>query len=68
VEVRVAGGSELVAELVGDLAAVGAPVGRLEVRRPTLDDVFLDLTGRSLREAHAAETTPTHDETSEVAA
>ena len=73
VSIRVAGGSELVAELIGDLAAVGAPVARVEVQRPTLDDVFLDLTGRSLREAHAAETpqtdtTPAHGEKSEVAA
>ncbi len=36
--------------LVTDLAAAGTPVSRIEVAGPTLDDVFLDLTGRSLRE------------------
>jgi ABC-2 type transport system ATP-binding protein len=68
VRVRVAGGSELVAELIGDLAAAGAPVARVEVTRPTLDDVFLDLTGRSLRETQETRPTRTDDEKSEVAA
>ena len=53
VRVRVAGGSELAPLLVQDLAEAGAPVTRLEVVGPTLDHVFLDLTGRSLREAHS---------------
>ena len=35
-----------------DLAGLGAPVHRMEVVGPTLDDVFLDLTGRSLRESN----------------
>jgi ABC-2 type transport system ATP-binding protein len=42
----------------------------VEVARPTLDDVFLDLTGRSLRETQSTDTTtdaPTETE-SEVAA
>ena len=50
VEIRVAGGRDLAAGLVADLASAGAGVRRLEVVGPTLDDVFLDLTGRSLRE------------------
>ena len=33
-------------------AAAGTPVTRLEVVGPTLDDVFLNLTGRSLRESN----------------
>jgi ABC-2 type transport system ATP-binding protein len=49
--VRVAHGRDLAADLVTDLAAAGAPVRRLAVVGPTLDDVFLDLTGRSLRES-----------------
>jgi len=50
VSVRVAHGRDLAAPLVTDLAAAGTPVTRIEVVGPTLDDVFLDLTGRSLRE------------------
>ncbi|GAA4756611.1 ATP-binding cassette domain-containing protein [Nocardioides endophyticus] len=48
--VRVAHGRDLASGLVTDLPAVGAPVSRIEVVGPTLDDVFLELTGRSLRE------------------
>lgn len=53
VQIRVAGGRDLAAGLVTDLAAAGTPVSRIEVVGPTLDDVFLDLTGRSLRESTA---------------
>lgn len=52
VTVRVAHGRDLAAGLVTDLAAGGTPVGRLEVVGATLDDVFLHLTGRSLRESN----------------
>ena len=38
---------------------VNLGVASAELRRPTLDDVFLALTGRSLREEHATATTPT---------
>ncbi|QFG69216.1 ATP-binding cassette domain-containing protein [Ornithinimicrobium pratense] len=51
-------GSTRVPELVRTADADGIPITDLQVRRPTLDDVFLTLTGRSLREAHAA-TEPT---------
>ena len=37
--------------LVRALDVAGVVLAGIEVRRPTLDDVFLDLTGRSLREA-----------------
>ncbi|GAA0491135.1 ABC transporter [Paractinoplanes deccanensis] len=37
-----------------DLRAAGYPAAEIEVTRPTLDDVFLHLTGRSLREGGAA--------------
>ena len=57
VTVRVAHGRDLAPELVTDLAWAGTPVVRIEVVGPTLDDVFLDLTGRSLRESN--ETTET---------
>ena len=50
VDLRVKDGSTMVGEVLADLAADGVPPSRVEVARPTLDDVFLDLTGRSLRE------------------
>ncbi|PRZ41169.1 ABC-2 type transport system ATP-binding protein [Antricoccus suffuscus] len=37
--------------LLRDLDRAGIELVSIEVRRPTLDDVFLNLTGRSLREA-----------------
>ena len=61
VRLRMPHGSEQAAWIVTDLAEVGAPVQRLEVVGPTLDDVFLDLTGRSLRESASADTTDTTD-------
>lgn len=50
VVVRVARGRELAPGLVADLAAAATPATRIEVVGATLDDVFLHLTGRSLRE------------------
>ncbi len=66
VTIRTRGGAELAPRLVHDLAAVGAPVRRIEVARPTLDDVFLDLTGRSLRESNEITEDPTADTTPEI--
>ena len=40
--------------LLRDLDRAGIDLDSIEVRRPTLDDVFLTLTGRSLRDAEAA--------------
>lgn len=54
IEVRAEGGPELLPRLIGDLAAVGITVIAADVTHPTLDDVFLGLTGRSLREGHSA--------------
>lgn len=68
-EVRIAGatltagiaaGSTRVSELVRTADADGIPITDLQVRRPTLDDVFLNLTGRSLRES-TAPTEPTEE-------
>jgi ABC-2 type transport system ATP-binding protein len=42
--------------LLRDLDTAGIDVGGADVTRPTLDDVFLNLTGRSLREGGAAPT------------
>ncbi|KAA1425531.1 ABC transporter ATP-binding protein [Mumia zhuanghuii] len=50
VDIQVAGGSGIVAGLLGDYAQAGITPSTVEVARPTLDDVFLSLTGRSLRE------------------
>jgi ABC-2 type transport system ATP-binding protein len=52
VSIRTDGGTEAAPELVRDLAGAGIPVRRIEVVGPTLDDVFLHLTGRSLRESN----------------
>ncbi|KAA1428009.1 ATP-binding cassette domain-containing protein [Nocardioides antri] len=62
VEVRAPFGRSAAPALVADLAAAGTPVTGLEVVGPTLDDVFLNLTGRSLRESdHTAEQTDQHE-------
>ncbi|WP_017239788.1 daunorubicin resistance protein DrrA family ABC transporter ATP-binding protein [Streptomyces sp. SS] len=47
--VPVTGGAKLLAEVIRDLDAVGVGIDDIGLRRPTLDDVFLYLTG------HAAE-------------
>ncbi|WP_224278892.1 ATP-binding cassette domain-containing protein [Nocardioides lacusdianchii] len=64
VDLRVRDGSAMVGELLADLGADGVRPTRVEVARPTLDDVFLDLTGRSLREAQStpSDTTPLESE------
>ncbi len=46
----VANGARLLADAVRDLDAAGVQIDDFSLRRPTLDDVFLALTG------HAAET------------
>jgi ABC-2 type transport system ATP-binding protein len=50
VRARAAGAADRVARFITDLEVAGAPVRRVEVASATLDDVFLELTGRSLRE------------------
>ena len=53
VGVTVDEGEALLPELIRRLHESGAQVARASVKRPTLDDVFLELTGRSLRDAAA---------------
>jgi ABC-2 type transport system ATP-binding protein len=53
VDMRVTRGTAVLPELLRALDAAGVHVQTAEVKRPTLDDVFLALTGRSLREADA---------------
>jgi ABC-2 type transport system ATP-binding protein len=50
-ELRVLHGTAALPELLRALDTAGIHARTAEVRRPTLDDVFLALTGRSLREA-----------------
>ena len=51
VQIRSSDGSTVIPEL---LRGTGADVTGIDLSRPTLDDVFLGLTGRSLRESHSA--------------
>ncbi|HEY0773882.1 MAG TPA: ATP-binding cassette domain-containing protein [Nocardioidaceae bacterium] len=51
---RVRDGDRALPRLLRELDAHGTPVVSAEIARPTLDDVFLNLTGRSLREGQAA--------------
>ncbi|GEK20729.1 ATP-binding cassette domain-containing protein [Cellulomonas xylanilytica] len=53
VEVRVPAGRTLLAGLLRSLDAEGIELDGVELRRPTLDDVFLTLTGRSLRDGES---------------
>lgn len=51
--IRTAGGPALMPRLLRDFDSDGIEVRTAELARPTLDDVFLNLTGRSLREGKA---------------
>jgi hypothetical protein len=62
VRVRAAGAADRVARFVTDLEVAGAPVRRIEVASATLDDVFLELTGRSLRESNEQTSDQTTDQ------
>ncbi|MGW9132949.1 ATP-binding cassette domain-containing protein [Streptomyces sp. NPDC055681] len=53
--VPVSGGAKLLAEIIRDLDSRGVEIDDIGLRRPTLDDVFLSLTG------HVAELTETDD-------
>ncbi|WP_406285793.1 ATP-binding cassette domain-containing protein [Embleya sp. NBC_00896] len=50
ITVPVSGGAKLLAEIIRELDARGIEIDDIGLRRPTLDDVFISLTG------HAAET------------
>jgi ABC-2 type transport system ATP-binding protein len=57
--VRLAGGDAELAEVVRALDSEGIDIQELQLHAPTLDDVFLAKTGRSLEgEAAPAEPTP----------
>ncbi|MFF5988854.1 ATP-binding cassette domain-containing protein [Prauserella flavalba] len=54
VRFRVPRGDTAMPELLRALDAAGIPMRSMQVQRPTLDDVFLTLTGRTLRDAETA--------------
>ncbi|MGW7332518.1 ATP-binding cassette domain-containing protein [Streptomyces sp. NPDC054840] len=49
--VPVAGGAKLLAEVIRDLDARGIEIDDIGLRRPTLDDVFISLTGHAAQRA-----------------
>ncbi|MEO7350858.1 MAG: ATP-binding cassette domain-containing protein [Marmoricola sp.] len=53
---RVSRAGRAVPGLLRDLDRTGIELASIEVHRPTLDDVFLTLTGRSLRDAESEQT------------
>ncbi|MQA86192.1 MAG: ATP-binding cassette domain-containing protein [Streptosporangiales bacterium] len=55
IRLRVARGDEVLPEFLRALEAAGIKALTADLRRPTLDDVFLALTGRSLRESDSVE-------------
>jgi ABC-2 type transport system ATP-binding protein len=66
-QITVNGAPALLPGILEDLRAAGVPAASIEVTRPTLDDVFLTLTGHSLREGGAAaDRTETRDDINEL--
>jgi ABC-2 type transport system ATP-binding protein len=63
VRFRVPRGDTALPELLRALDAASIPMVSVQVFRPTLDDVFLTMTGRSLREAEAEGAPPPDDST-----
>ena len=68
VRFRTIGGAAALPGLIRALDEVGIEVVTAEIARPTLDDVFLELTGRSLRDAgdFSAEAVEQAEETDEA--
>ena len=60
---RVPHGGAALVELVRGLDRENIPISGIESRRPSLDDVFLGLTGRSLRDAEAPAASPAEEVT-----
>jgi ABC-2 type transport system ATP-binding protein len=69
IEIAVDRGDELLPLILRELDAAGTPATRVSLRQPTLDDVFLALTGRSLRdEGSGSESNAPEPKEEEVAA
>lgn len=66
--IRLAGGPGMLPRLLREYDADGTPVVTAELARPTLDDVFLNLTGRSLREGQASAAAFAEDATTSTSA
>jgi ABC-2 type transport system ATP-binding protein len=49
----VSGGAKLLAEIIRELDAEGIEIDDIGLRRPTLDDVFLSLTGHVAESAQS---------------
>jgi ABC-2 type transport system ATP-binding protein len=58
-------GPALLSELVRRLDAASLPIIGLELRRPSLDDVFLNLTGHAAADGEAAEPASANDKIAE---
>jgi ABC-2 type transport system ATP-binding protein len=54
VTLEVTGADHFVPRLLADLSQAGIAVDTMQVRRPTLEDVFLKLTGRTIRDDEGA--------------
>lgn len=54
VTVPVTGGADALVEALGRLSNRGVKVFDVGLRRPTLDDVFLTLTGHEAEEEHVS--------------
>jgi ABC-2 type transport system ATP-binding protein len=66
-EIHVQDGNQVLPQLLREYDGDATPALSAEIARPTLDDVFLNLTGRSLREGQAS-TTATDPAAQEVSA
>jgi ABC-2 type transport system ATP-binding protein len=56
--VPIIGGAKLLAEVIRELDAAGVEIDDIGLRRPTLDDVFISLTGHHAESADATEAAP----------
>ncbi|MGI5349156.1 ATP-binding cassette domain-containing protein [Streptomyces sp. CA-250714] len=67
--VPVTGGAKLLAEVIRELDARGIEIDDIGLRRPTLDDVFISLTGHAAeaeRELEATRGNPPEDESADT--
>jgi ABC-2 type transport system ATP-binding protein len=58
ITVPVTGGAKLLAEVIRDLDAQGIEIDDIGLRRPTLDDVFISLTGHTAEQENGSKDDP----------